>query len=335
MFTEHMCTELRRELPDFSLELPCNPAGTALADSAQVYLEFYGFLEVLKDTGVDYFWGFRTCPCRGKALRIATHYWHLRESKGTVFVVHGLFDHVGLFQDLVGYLLTQQFSVVALDLPGHGLSDGEATVIRSYFDYAEVLEDTYRFFREQLQKGPVYGVGQSTGAAVLMACCFSRASRGEPIPFDRLVFLAPLVRPRQWGWGRLAYRWVGGYLKRLSRDLSIPNSHDAEFHSFLRYYDPLQAKHLSVDWVGALHEWVEGFPAQPNILTPLLIVQGTADRVVDWRHNVPAILSHFPNNQVNYIEGAMHHLANEADTWRKAVFAGVGQFLRQRGHAAK
>ncbi len=335
MFTEHLCAELRRELPDFSLALPCNPAGTALADSAQVYLEFYGFLEVLKDTGVDYFWGFRTCPCRGKTLRIATHYWHLRESKGTVYVVHGLFDHVGLFQDLVGYLLSQQFSVIALDLPGHGLSDGEATVIRSYFDYAEVLEDTYRFFREQLPKGPVYGVGQSTGAAVLMACCFSRTSRGEPIPFDRLVFLAPLVRPRQWGWGRLAYRWVGGYLKRLSRDLSIPNSHDAEFHSFLRYYDPLQAKYLSVDWVGALHEWVEGFPAQPNIVTPLLIVQGTADRVVDWRHNVPAILSHFPNNQVNYIEGAMHHLANEADTWRKAVFAGVGQFLRQRGHAAK
>lgn len=335
MFTEQVCAELRRELPDFSLEVPCNPAGTALADSAQVYLEFYGFLEVLKDSEVDYFWGYRTCPCRGDNQRIATHYWRLRESKGTVFILHGLFDHVGLFQGLIGYLLSQQFSVVAIDLPGHGLSDGEATVIRSYFDYSQVLEDTYQFFRGQLPEGPVYGVGQSTGAAVLMAFCFSRASRGEAAPFDRLAFLAPLVRPRQWGWGRLAYRWVGGYLKRLSRDLSIPNSHDAEFHSFLRYYDPLQAKHLSVDWVGALHEWVEGFPAQPNLVTPLLIVQGTADRVVDWRYNVPAILSHFPNNQVNYIEGAMHHLANEADTWRKAVFAGVGQFLRQRGHAAR
>ncbi len=331
MFNEHLCTELRRHLPDFALDMPCNPAGSTLTDAAQVYLEFYGFLEVLKDSEVDYFWGYRTCPCRGKSLRIATHYWRLPEARGTVFVVHGLFDHVGLFQDLVAYLLAQQYSVVAIDLPGHGLSDGEATVITSFFDYAVVLEDSYKFFRWQLPEGPVYGIGQSTGAAVLMAFCFSSSAADEPQPFNRLVFLAPLMRPRQWYWGRLAYRWVGGWMRRLRRDFSFPNSHDAEFHSFLRYYDPLQAKWLSIDWVGALNEWVDGFAAQPKIDSPLLIIQGTADRVVDWRHNVPAIQGRFPNNQVNYIEGAMHHLANEADAWRKAVFTGIGQFLRQRG----
>jgi alpha-beta hydrolase superfamily lysophospholipase len=331
MFNEQLCAELRRHLPDFALEQPCNPAGSALTEAAQVYLEFYGFLEVLKDSEVDYFWGYRTCPCRDKKMRIATHYWRLPEARGTVFILHGLFDHVGLFQDLVAYLLAQQFSVIAIDLPGHGLSDGEATVVTSFFDYAAVLEDTYKFFRWQLPDVPVYAIGQSTGASVLMAFCFSSAAAGESQPFSRLVFLAPLMRPRQWPWGRLAYRWLGGWLRRLRRDFSFPNSHDAEFHSFLRYSDPLQAKWLSIDWVGALNEWVEGFAARPEVATPSLIVQGTADRVVDWRHNVPAIQSHFPNNQVNYIKGAMHHLANEADAWRKPVFTGVGQFLRQRG----
>lgn len=332
MFNEHLCAELRRQLPDFSLELPCNPAGSALTEAAQVYLEFYGFLEVLKDSQVDYFWGYRTCPCRGAALRIATHYWRLPEAKGTVFVVHGLFDHVGLFQDLIGYLLAQQFSVVAMDLPGHGLSDGDATVITSFFDYAEVLDDTRQFFRAQLPvEAPVYGIGQSTGAAVFMASCFKNSQSGKPQSFSRLVFLAPLMRPRQWPWGRVIYRWAGRWIKRLRRDFSFPNSHDAEFHSFLRYNDPLQAKWLSIDWVGALNEWVEGFAAQPQIVTPLLIIQGTADRVVDWPYNVPAIQRQYPNSQVNYIEGAMHHLVNEADRWRKAVFTGVGQFLRQRG----
>lgn len=330
MFNEQLCAELRHHLPDFSAERPCNPAGSALTEAAQVYLEFYGFLEVLKDSEVDYFWGYRTCPCAGKNLRIATHHWRLPQARGTVFIVHGLFDHVGLFQDLVAYLLAHRFSVVAVDLPGHGLSEGDATVIRSFFDYAAVVEDTYKFFRWQLPEGPVYGVGQSTGAAVLMALCFRNQQAGEPPAFTRLVFLAPLMRPRQWPWGRLTYRWVGRWIKRIRRDFSFPNSHDAEFHNFLRYNDPLQAKWLSIEWVGALNEWVEGFAAQPKIATPLLIIQGTADRVVDWRHNVPAIQRQFPNSQVNYIKGAMHHLVNEADVWRKAVFSGVGQFIKQR-----
>ena len=330
MFNTQRCAELRRQLTDFNLERPCNPAGV-LSDAAQIYLEFYGFLEVLKDSEVDYFWGYRSCPCRGEILRIATHYWRLPRAKGTVFLVHGLFDHVGLFQDLIGHLLAQQYSVVAIDLPGHGLSDGAATVIRSFFDYGAVLEDTYKFFRWQLPEGPVFGVGQSTGAAVLMAFSFASRARGEPAPFARLVFLGPLVRPRQWTWGSLAYRWVGRYVKRVTRGFSQPNSHDEEFQNFLRYHDPMQAKAVSIEWIGALYEWVLGFSAQPEVDTPLLIIQGTADRVVDWSYNLPAIQGRFRHSQVRLIEGAMHHLANEADPWRKAVFTSTSQFFRQRG----
>lgn len=329
MFDARLCADLKNSLSDFSMERVCNPAG-ALGDSAQMYLEFYGFLEILKDSQVDYFWGYRSCTCGSERTRIATHFWRLPGAKGTVFVVHGLFDHVGLFQPLIGHLLAQQYSVVAMDLPGHGLSDGAPTVIGSFADYGAVLEDTFKYFRWQLPEGPVYGVGQSTGAAVCMAFVFASARRGEAEPFSRLVFYGPLVRPRSWYWGRFAYRWVGRFIRSLTRDFSAPNSHDNTFHNFLRSYDPLQAKSLSIEWIGALYEWVEEFDAQPQVNTPLLIVQGTADRVVDWRYNLPAIQRRFPNSQVSLIEGAMHHLANEADTWRKAVFTSTTRFLRQK-----
>lgn len=329
MFDARMSAQLKDTLPEFSLEQMCNPAG-AMTEVAQVYLEFYGFLEVLKDAEVDYFWGYRNCPCADQTLRIATHYWRCPDARATVFVVHGLFDHVGLFQHLIGHLLAQQYSVVAIDLPGHGLSDGAPTVIGTFADYGAVLEDTFQFFQRSLPAGPVYGLGQSTGAAVLMAHVFSAAKRKEAHPFDRLVFYGPLVRPRGWSWGKLAYRWVGRYIRELRRDFSVPNSHDSSFHNFLRYHDPLQAQGLSIEWIGALNHWVEGFAAQPKVDTPLLVVQGTADRVVDWRFNLPVIRQHFTNTQTNLIEGAMHHLANEAETWRKAVFTSTTQFLRQR-----
>lgn len=329
MFDQHLIDDVRRTLPEFSLG-PSGNTASITSDAIQAYLEYYGLLEILKDLEVDHFFGYQTCLCGGASTRIATHYWKTPQSKGTVFVVHGLFDHVGLFQALISYLLRQQFSVVAIDLPGHGLSDGQPTVIQSFFDYAEVVESTLERIHADEPAANWYGVGQSTGAAVLMAQCFARHQQGKNLHFARLAFLGPLVRPRQWPWGRVAYRYLGRYLKRLARDFTIPNSHSEEFHNFLRFHDPMQHRWLSMEWVGALNSWVDNMDSQPVIETPLLVIQGTADRVVDWHYNVPVIQQHFANTQVNYIEGAMHHLVNEVEAWRKTVFTSTAQFFRNR-----
>lgn len=329
MLNAKQCVELKSLIPDFSLEHPCKPA-SSLPLLQQSYLEFYGFFETIKAMELDYFWGYRVFRREAEEWRIATHYWRLAKAKGIVFLVHGLFDHVGLYQTLISYFLSQGYSVIAADMPGHGLSDGPPTQVDNFHRYGEVVRDTLTFFKTEIADAPLYGVGQSTGAAVLMGTAFFWERQAQASPFARLVFLAPLVRPNKWWLGRLAYRMFGRYLKRIHRDFSIPNSHDTAFNNFLRYHDPLQTRSLSIQWIGALHHWVETFPAQPVVATPLLIVQGTSDLVVDWRFNVKAIQEHFTSCQVNYIKGAMHHLANEGEPWRKPTFAGVGQFFRQR-----
>ena len=326
MLDDKQCSEAKTVLEDFSLARPCMPAAEMPA-CLHNYLEFYGFFETLKGIEVDYFWGYRCCA---PGARIATHFWRLPNAKGNVLLVHGLFDHVGLFLPLIRHFLNQGYSVIALDLPGHGLSDGEVTVINSFEQYGEILLDTAQFFAPQTQTLPLYGVGQSTGAAALMALEFDLYKKQLPSVFERLVFLGPLVRPRQWGIARWIYRLLGRRLRYVARDFSNANTHDAEFHHFLKSFDPLQPRRLSTQWVGALNQWVDGFASQPVVETPLLVVQGTADKVVDWQLNIPAIKEHFSCVQVNMIEGAKHHLANEADPWRKAIYGSVGQFFRQR-----
>lgn len=329
LFDREQAALLRQHLPELDLSRPLNQVRMP-HPTMHNYLEFYGFYETFKSFDVDYFWGTRSCCCGTEVRKVATHFWRLDESIGTVFLVHGLFDHVGIYQKITAYMLSQGFSVIAIDLPGHGLSEGGATQIKSFSDYGDVVGDTLGYFTEEITGKPVIAVGQSTGAAVLMSLCFDRQRQSRRAPFDRLVFLGPLVRPRKWLLGRLAYRLFGGFLSHVQRDLSVPNSHDHEFHSFLRYYDCLQPRRLCITWVGALHQWVETFKEQPKLSTPLLLVQGTADGVVDWEFNVAAIGEHFSAMDVNYVEGAMHHLANEAEPWRKAIFASVGQFLRSK-----
>lgn len=326
MLDANQCDEVRRTLPSFSLSEPCLAAVKA-NPCLQTYLEYYGFFETLKGIDVEYFWGYRACTGVG---RIATYYWKIPKARGCVLLVHGLFDHIGLFLPLVRHLLEQDYSVIAMDLPGHGLSDGEATAVDSFDDYRDVLLDTLTYFKPHTAGSPLYGVGQSTGAAALMCVEFYWRGHAQPSAFERLVFLGPLVQPRQWRAARWAYRLFGRWIKSIGRDFSVANTHDCEFHNFLKSYDPLQARRLSTRWVGALKRWVDDFGERPVVDTPLLVVQGTADQVVDWQANVPMIKAHFSCVQVNMIEGAKHHLANEADPWRKAIYTGVGQFFRQR-----
>lgn len=338
MFDSNQHEDLLEQLPKFSLD-ESSFSFAPMSLPLQFYLEFYGFFEAMKGLELEYFFGTREVrvesAVKGKDCKIATHYWQLPSPKATVFVVHGLYDHVGLFQKVIRFLLVEGYSVIAIDLPGHGLSDGESTKIGRFDDYAYVVTDALTFFESELGDRPRYGLGQSTGAAVLMCAEFKAHSTGKKALFDKLVFLGPLVRPRLAWVAYIAYLLLGRIMPSIARETSRPNSNDADFHLFLSYQDPLQARRLSIDWIRAMFLWVKQFNDQPVIDVPLLILQGTRDKVVDWRFNVPEIRKHFRNSQVGYIKGAMHHLANEAEPWLKVVFSGMGGFFRRPSKSTK
>lgn len=324
MFDENNLARLRKTFSAFSLDRMCRTTNTDLP-SLYSYLEYYGFLYTLKGLAVEYYCGYRIPEGNAaKFGRIATHYWRLNEAKGTVFVVHGLFDHVGLYQPAVRFLLDQGYSVVAIDLPGHGLSDGEPTVIESFDAYAAVVAECVRYFKPRMQ-GQAFGFGQSTGCAILLNHCFLAAARGGK-PYEGLMLLAPLVRAARWPLVNLAYRMFSPFMRSVSRSF-VANSHDETFNHFLATGDILQAKSLSVKWVAAMRQWAQRFEQQKTLDVPTLIVQGTGDSVVDWRYNVPAIKAKV--NSVEHIEikRAKHHLVNESPKLRRPLVAAVQAFL--------
>ncbi len=328
MFDKKAIDAIRREMPLFNLDKPCNTS--LLAEVFTEYFERYGFFDTLKDFDGDYYLGQKSMAFGSTEVAVVTHFWRPLEPRGTVVVVHGLFDHVGLYQPLIRYFLEQNYSVIAMDLPGHGLSGGAPTHVELFSDYSAVLAGVMDMIPDAMLVGPLYGFGQSTGAAVIAGLVFELEKNREPLPFHRLVFFGPLIRPRRWRVGRLTLLLFGRFLKTIHREMAVQNSHDESFHHFLLHHDPLQSKRLSVSWVKALDQWIDTCQSARPLSVPLLIVQGTGDRVVDWRKNVPQFKKIFRCHQVNFIEGAMHHLANEANPWRTAIYASVGQFLKQR-----
>ena len=50
--------------------------------------------------------------------RIACHLYLTEKAAGSVFILHGYFDHSGYFKHIIRFFLEQNFNVLIYDLPG-------------------------------------------------------------------------------------------------------------------------------------------------------------------------------------------------------------------------
>lgn len=243
--------------------------------------------------------------------------------RGTVFVVHGLFDHVGLYGHLIRHLLEQDYSVVAFDLPGHGLSTGEPANISSFSHYDRALEDCMRLcVGSCLLPQPWHVIGQSTGGAAVMSLLLRKPKNA----FNKVVLLAPLVQPARWKVWHLVHGVARPVVKQLKRGFP-PNSHDEAFQEFLENKDPLQCRYLKVGWITAMRKWRKWFLRLPISKAEPLILQGDGDSTVDWRYNLEQIEAKFPNSEVVMMSGVRHHMVNESTDYRNRIFGAIDRYL--------
>jgi len=245
--------------------------------------------------------------------------------QGTVVVVHGYYDHVGLFRHVIEFCLARGLSVLTFDLPGHGLSSGDPASIDSFDYYSQALVDCLQVARNSSVAGPWHVLAQSTGAAAVINCLLCRG-RFQLSGLDKIVLLAPLLRPIGWKSGLLKFHLMRWFVKQTKRDFAT-NSHDEEFLRFILARDPLQTRYLKVDWVRSLKSYLEMFEQASSSDAALHIVQGTEDTTVDWRHNLPALTTKFPAARTHIIDGARHHLVNESIEYRKKIFTVVAEIM--------
>jgi lysophospholipase len=204
-----------------------------------------------------------------ESFRIACHLWQpIKRSRGTVLVSHGYFDHVGLYTHQILFLLKRGFTVVAFDLPGHGLSSGEQASIANFSQYQAVLTCCLR--KMQGLPEPWHWLAQSTGGAIAMD--FLLHTSEEQRPFNKIWLLAPLVWPFGWRSGKYLHTLLRPFARSLKRRFAT-NSHDQEFLDFLKHDDPLQSRRLSVTWITAWRKWLPTFLTAPPCNTPITILR--------------------------------------------------------------
>jgi len=284
------------------------------------YLRHYGIHFSESHKGIEHWFGKVPSPSH----EIAAHLWRPRDALGTSVVVHGYYDHVGLYRHLIAHLLERGQAVLSFDLPGHGLSSGGAATIESFDHYVEAFDACLTALGPHLPK-PWQLYGQSTGGAIAMEWLLANRLARDTSPFAHVILLAPLVRPASWPMTRLFYHAVRHFVKERPRGTS-DNADNPEFLAFLRDQDPLQAKTLPVQWVTAMVQWMRRFEAYPATDIAPLVIQGQADKTVDWRYNMKVIERLF-EPQIVYLPEARHHLVNESPALRVRMFAAIDRWL--------
>jgi len=248
-----------------------------------------------------------------------------KNERGKVLVLHGYYDHVGLYKFLIRECLELGLSVTAFDLPGHGLSSGERASIDSFDSYHDalsvVMED------QNITHGSRWSVvGQSTGGAVIIDYLTRHQFERATSPFSNVVLLAPLVRPESWFKARIMLTLLRPFVTSIKRAFS-ENSHDQAFLKFIRHDDPLQHNRLEVDWVSALEQWIPDVENRQQSDLAVSVIQGTDDQTVDWRHNVTVLQHLFSELHLYKIEEGRHHLVGESLQFREKVFTHLRRAL--------
>ena len=298
---------LRASLAPFTARHP-------LSTQAQDYQRFYG----LNLSAHSWLGGFQAA-----GFELAGQAWLPEQPSATLFLLHGYYDHMGLYRHVIEWALGQGFAVISCDLPGHGLSSGERASISDFAVYQQVLQALFEQARALQLPRPWHLCGQSTGGAIAVDHLLYQ---GAHSPVDgQVILLAPLVRPCAWRWSKFSYRVLRHFVNGIERRFS-ENTNDPAFLPFLQA-DPLQPRRLPTAWVGALIAWVKRIEAAPKSTRRPLIVQGEADGSVDWPYNLEVLKAKFAEPQILMLPDARHHLANELPGIRQRYFDFIDQRL--------
>lgn len=277
------------------------------------YLRFYGLLR----PNTHYSAGF--IPFGRE--RLFVNLMRPEAPRGTVVLLHGYFVHGGLQRYLIQDLLAQHWAVLAVDLPGHGLSSGPQASIENFSDYARALEQITQFTAGTLPT-PLALIGHSTGGAAV----WEYLLRNPENPYQNAILAAPLVRSYLWDLSRVGFTLGYPVVKTLPRVIRS-TTHDESFMAFVKQ-DPLQTFVTPLRWVEALIDWndrvIETYPPSPM---PVLLLQGSGDSVVEWSTNIAFLKRKFSALEVREIEGAAHDLFWELPVYREQVFVSIREHL--------
>jgi len=251
------------------------------------------------------------------------------EPRAALLVVHGLAEHSGRYKTFVDHFVPMGYAVYGIDHLGHGKSDGERVYVKRFDDYTNTLKIYFDMIREWQPGKPIFLIGHSMGGLIGAVYLLNHQTElAGAILSGPAVKIPTDVTP--------VMRFVGKILSGLIPKLGLVGleadgvSRDpAVVQAYIS--DPLvhrgkMTARLAAEMLQAM-QTINGQAAR--ITLPILIVQGSADRLVDpagARMLYDAVRS--VDKEIKIYDGFYHEVFNEPE--RDKVLHDVEIWLEAR-----
>lgn len=248
-------------------------------------------------------------------LRLAYRTWEPPTSRATIVVVHGLGEHSGRYAEFAERMAGYGMSTFAMDLRGHGLSDGRRGHVPSFDVFLQELD---RFRREVEGLAdfhvPMFLLGHSLGGLVAL-----RYQEEYNTRFEGAIIISPWLAtamsvPR---WKANAAQALSKLLPALPFNAGIRPEHVSRDPLIVEAYraDPLVHDRVTPRFFSEVSAAM-GLALQRSerIQEPLLFMAAGDDRLVDTDRSLRFARSlTAPDLTVKVYPGHYHELLNELD----------------------
>ncbi|MCA9518146.1 MAG: lysophospholipase [Myxococcales bacterium] len=217
----------------------------------------------------------------GGAGKLFYRFQPVDDAVAVAVIVHGLAEHSGRYQHVMAALADARVASLALDLRGHGRSDGTRVFVERFGDYADDANRALQKARELAPGLPVFLIGHSMGG---LTAVITALDHGDGL--TGLVLSSPglknAIKVPAWKDA------LGKLMARLIPKLAIPTGLPAAWVSrdpaVVAAYeaDPLVTNKATARWYAEFLGAQERARAEAGRITmPTLILTAGKDKLID------------------------------------------------------
>jgi acylglycerol lipase len=259
--------------------------------------------------------------------RLAYRTWPRSGSDITFAVVHGLGEHAGRYARFAEGMANHGMSTWALDLRGHGQSEGQRGHVDSWSQWTDDV-GAFVAHVERTAGGEVVPLGHSFGGAALLSTVLA----GKLPSSRRFVLSSPALKLKvQAPAWKLAVAPVASRLvPRLAMDNEVDPGSVSKLPEVVEAYrtDPLVHNRISsrmyTEWLSAT---ADIFERAVQIRIPFLILAGTADPLIDPQGSRVLNEKTSSISELHLLEGRYHEPFN--DVGSEEVFQLIADWARR------
>lgn len=238
-------------------------------------------------------------------------------ARAALAIVPGYADHAGRYAEVAEFLGARGIETFAIDLRGHGRSEGTRGHVARWDEYLDDVDALLRHARESVGDLPLHLHGHSMGGLVALTHALERGARDADLglraasvssPFLGVALPVPAWKSAL---GRVVSRVVPAFAMPSGIDPGLLSRDPEVGRAYAR--DPLVFRTATARWfTEAMAAIARAEAGAGRIRRPTLVVQAGDDRIADPRAARP-LFDRLGSERKRYVEypGMYHEILNE------------------------